>query len=69
MENYKFDPHLIPKPPVPYNNMDCMITAKLLEHEDSENSLKNLYSRFIKRSEVDRYDYSRRSKKTDRIKY
>ncbi len=56
MENYKFDPHLIPKLPVPYNKMDCMITAKLLEPEDSENSLKNLYNRFIKRSEVDRYD-------------
>lgn len=52
MENYKLDPHLIPKPPVPYNEMDCLITAKLLEPKDSDNSLKNLYNRFIKRSEV-----------------
>ena len=51
MENYKFDPSLIP--PVPYNKMDCLITAKVLEPKDSDNSLKNLYNRFIKASEVE----------------
>ena len=32
---------------------DCLITAKLLEPQDSDNSLKNLYNRFIRNSEVD----------------
>ena len=51
MENCKFDPNLIP--PVPYNKMDCLITAMLLEPKDSENSLKNLYNKFIRNSGVD----------------
>ena len=53
MDNYKFDPNLIPKSLVPYNEIDCLITAKLLEPKDSDNSLKNLYNKFIRGSEVD----------------
>lgn len=36
-----------------YSYKDCLITAKLLEPKDSDNSLKNLYNRFIRNSEVD----------------
>ena len=32
---------------------DSLITAKLLEPKDSDNSLKNLYNKFIRNSEVD----------------
>ena len=56
MQNYKFDPKLISKAPVPYNKTDCLITAKLLEPQDTDNSLKNLYNKFIRNSEVDCYD-------------
>ena len=31
-----------------YPTNDCLITAKLLEPKDSDNSLKNLYNRFIR---------------------
>lgn len=30
-----------------YPMQDCLITAKMLEPGDSDNSLKNLYNRFI----------------------
>ena len=36
-----------------YPFKDSLITAKLLEPKDSDNSLKNLYNRFIRNSEVD----------------
>lgn len=34
-----------------YSEQDCIITAKLLEPKDSDNSLKNLYNRFIRNSD------------------
>jgi len=34
-----------------YPANDCLITAKLLEPTNSENSLKNLYNRFIRNLE------------------
>lgn len=36
-----------------YPLKDCLITAKLLESKDSDNSLKNLYNKFIRNSGVD----------------
>lgn len=36
-----------------YPLKDSLITAKLLEPKDSDNSLKNLYNRFRRNSEVD----------------
>lgn len=39
-----------------YPFKDCLITAKLLEPKDSDNSLKNLYNKFIRNSELDRYE-------------
>lgn len=36
-----------------YPFKDCLITAKLLEHKNSDNSLKNLYNKFIRNSEID----------------
>lgn len=43
-----------------YPTNDCLITAKLLEPKDSENSLKNLYNKFIRNGEVDWYDRRRK---------
>lgn len=34
-----------------YPYKDCLITAKLLEPKDTDNSLKNLYNRFIRNLE------------------
>lgn len=34
-----------------YPTNDCLITAKLLEPKESDNSLKNLYNRFIRNLE------------------
>ena len=34
-----------------YPSKDCLITAKLLEPKDSDNSLKNLYNRFMRNLE------------------
>lgn len=36
-----------------YPFKDCLITAKLLEPKAGDNSLKNLYNKFIRNSEVD----------------
>lgn len=36
-----------------YPFKDCQITAKLLEPQDSDNSLKRLYDKFIRNSEVE----------------
>lgn len=36
-----------------YPLKDCLITAKLLEPKDSDNSLKNLYNKFIRNSGVE----------------
>ena len=36
-----------------YPFKDCLITEKLLEPKDSDNSLKNLYNKFIRNSEAD----------------
>lgn len=36
-----------------YPLKDSLITAKLLEPKDSDNSLKNLYNKFIRNSEAD----------------
>lgn len=41
---------------IDYSLKDCLITAKLLEPEDSDNSLKNLYNKFIRNGGVDQYE-------------
>lgn len=35
-----------------YPIKDCLITAKLLEPQDTDNSLKRIHNKFIKRCEV-----------------
>ena len=56
---YKYDKHLTEvrlQQSINYPFKDCLITAKLLEPEDSDNSLKNLCNKFIKNGGADQYE-------------
>lgn len=54
---YKYDKHLTEvQQSINYPFKDCLITAKLLEPKDSDNSLKNLYNKFIRNGGVDQYE-------------
>lgn len=54
---YKYDKHLTKvQQSINYPFKDCLITAKLLESKDGNNSLKNLYNKFIRNGGVDQYE-------------